>query len=204
MKERPILFKGPMILAILDGRKTMTRRVVLKNQQLDSAYDLKSFDGRRARFQANRKPRVGELLMPSFGVNARAEVGDQLWVKETFSPQPQLNAKAFYKASDPLVGCKWIGSIYMPRRLSRIMLEVTGVRVERLQEISEADAKSEGSPMWVPGHGEVTTAEVNADPGYSNFISYRLGFEMLWESINSKRAPWKSNPWVWVVSFKKL
>lgn len=94
----------------------------------------------------------------------------------------------------------WKPSIHMPRWASRLTLEITDVRVERLQDISESDARSEGV-LYVPGHGEISKWELDADPGYSNYLNCRSGFSELWVSINGAGS-WDANPWVWVVEFK--
>jgi hypothetical protein len=108
-------------------------------------------------------------------------------------PMPHLNAQAFYRASDPLVGGKWKPSIFMPRDLSRITLEITAIRVERLHSISETDALAEGCsgdcPVgYIPAH--------QAGP-----CAYE--YAQLWESINGPGS-WAANPFVWVLSFKRL
>ena len=97
-----------------------------------------------------------------------------------------------------------IPSIHMPRWASRITLEITEVRVERLNDISEADAKSEGVQPYIFGHGPVSDSAYNAEGGYHNGRGYRDGFEILWDSINGKKHPWDSNPWVWVIAFKTV
>jgi hypothetical protein len=97
----------------------------------------------------------------------------------------------------------WRPSIHMPRKASRLDLEVTGVRVERLHDISEEDARAEGAPPYVVGHGPITDAELRAEPGYFSDRLYRNGFEDLWRSINGAES-WDANPWVWVVSFRRV
>jgi hypothetical protein len=91
---------------------------------------------------------------------------------------------------------KWRAPLFMPRWASRIMLEITGIRVERLQDISEEDAKAEGAAMWFPKSDKFRQ--------YTDG-SYRNGFHDLWDSLNAKRGyPWSSNPWVWVIEFKRV
>jgi hypothetical protein len=91
-------------------------------------------------------------------------------------------------------------SIHMPRWASRLTLTVTDARVQRLQEISEADAVAEGAGFYVPGHGFITEADLRADPGYSNFLAPRMGFEAIWASIHGPDA-WDANPWVAALTF---
>lgn len=197
MRERPILFNGPMVRAILDWRKTQTRRAV-KLQRCDGVHT----DG-----PATCVPRLlatsewgwdfstggeihGPMVRCPYGVP-----GDRLWVRETFNAN--WTDRVIYRAdggsaveagyaSEP----KWKPSIHMPRWASRITLEVTDVRVERIQDISEHDAIWEGCEPSVDASG-VTPA--------------RKHFAVLWDSINAKRGyGWGTNPWVWVVTFRKL
>ncbi|MBY0483473.1 hypothetical protein [Nitrosomonas sp.] len=188
-KERPILFNGEMVRALLDGRKTQTRRVCKGQRELSNNHD----------FQLDRCP---------FGKS-----GDRLWVRETWQgplfddeiPEDWNSDKyktpeyCYYKASgdscdftdaDDNFVERWSPSIHMPRWASRILLEVTNVRVERLQDISEEDAIAEGiiSPMF------------GSD---LDRMQYRAGFQNLWESINGKGS-WDLNPWVWCITFEIL
>lgn len=185
-KERPILFSGPMVRAILEGRKTQTRRIA------------KEFDG---------KPDLDRLLArhPRQKGCRYGEPGDRLWVREAWCHFPAdapdgMGEQVYYRA-DPgsedfrakqvmgRNGIKWRSAIYMPRSLSRITLEITDVRVQRLQEISEEDARLEGvQPGLNPdGEGE----------------SYVAGFGDLWESIHGPSS-WNANPWVWAITFGRV
>lgn len=174
MRERPIIFSTPMVRAILDGHKTMTRRVY-----------------------------------KSFGRFLYGQIGDHLWVRETFSDTYELGdypGIPFYKATylqdwkgnDPSPetwDIKWKPSIFMPRQLSRITIEITNVRVERLQEINGKDAVAEGCGLHIP------------DCDLLHFGGYKKAkdeFHALWDSINGKKYPWLSNPFVWVIEFKRL
>ena len=184
--KKPILFSGEMVKAILDGRKTMTRRVV--NPQFTALW--------------GQGIRAGHEDAYSIHVNIMADdgswkwlkcpygkPGDTLWVRETFA----VNCVGghdfvFYRAdcgSDG-DGAKWKPSIFMPRKHSRINLHITEVRAERLQAISEADMMAEG---------------ITHDPQIATWLK----FASLWNSINEGRGyGWDANPWVWVVSFEKL
>ena len=169
MNEKPILFSTPMVRAILDGRKTMTRRVV----KCDSIVDNKPYWN------------IGGFREGNFPY----QVGIWLWVRETWQGTKDCIS---YKASDPQQVVEfnyepWRPSIFMPRWASRITLEITNVRVERLHEITEEDAEKEGVSF---------TQYTNANA--------RFHFMELWDSINSKKYPWESNPWVWVIEFKRL
>lgn len=200
VKERPILMSGPMVRAILDGRKTQTRRVVKPQPTFVNAealYVIQEFPDEPHR----------EIDCP-YG-----KVGDRLWVKETFCTPftigaPGQGQKIRFRASHVEDGFtyKWRPSIFMPRWASRITLEIVSVRVERLQHISEEDAIAEGvEPLrklapQMPHHwksyrlsGDGTFCEATA------WDSYRT----LWESINGNGS-WAANPWVWVVEFKRV
>lgn len=198
VKERPILFSGPMVRAILDGRKTQTRRVVK-----GLPFDMDS---------VGCIPESGGLFhfwhfATDTHIDKRCPYGgihypwDRLWVREAFHYVRDSESKALieygYRATGDYPGAVWAPSIHMPRAASRITLEITNVRVERLGDISEEDAKAEGVEpsrnIWDP-----------ANPDTRPFDSYRMGFADLWDKINGKNCPWDSNPWVWVITFSKL
>jgi hypothetical protein len=207
MKERPILFSAPMVRSLLDGGKTQTRRVV-KPKHLPFVENL------TANFLGGK---WGERPMP-YG-----EPGDRLWVRETWMPDaphdgtwastqfygcktsplsdiPERFRKAkhcIYRASwdgPSMVG--WKPSIHMPRWASRITLEITEVRVERLQDISEADALAEGIVRLTEGFGLPDGSHFHAAAPRQSYLS-------LWEAINGPGSV-EANPWVWAVSFKRL
>lgn len=216
MKERPILFSGPMVRAILDGRKTQTRRIVTTREPLTHVGPRGSegspdewgyfFDGPSNHGYMvigrghNDDHDNGLVSIPC----PYGEPGDRLWVKETFAARRDVDpdvdrAKALhylqYRADADDLGMEWHDygrhwrpSIFMPRWASRITLEVTEVRVQRLQEISEDDARSEGC-TGLPDVVDVTPREE---------------FQRLWDEINGKRAAWSSNPWVWALTFRRL
>ena len=194
MKERPILLSGPMVRAILEGRKTMTRRVV----KLRHGADVVVVNGQV--WKPARVDYAGYVDCP-YG-----QPGDRLWVRETLRAKDGFMV---YAADDGRIDCdgldwpacieprKTIVSIHMPRWASRLTLEITGVRVERLQGISAADAQAEGLdfvPDGAAAHGikGLATSWSN-DP--------RKSYRALWESINGPGS-WEANPWVWVVEFK--
>lgn len=200
IKERPILFSGPMVRAIIEGRKTQTRRVI--------ACD----------FDKTEPGRVFDYQLQRWMECPYGKPGDRLWVRETFRfvdfehADGQWSAAVQYEADgargprtfdvneDTRFGAR--PSIHMPRWASRIMLEVTEVRVERLQEISELDAQAEGvtfdGSYWRGGpHRIKGTPKCMPTPASA--------FHDLWDSINAKRGHGlDSNPWVWVFSFKVL
>ena len=211
VKERPILFSGPMVRAILDGRKTQTRRIV-KFKQFGSS-DTPGYDWH---FRGTRRGGKGHLWQELrndqlLDLCPYGKPGDRLWVREAcrvFSCTSGENAwysldyaagggsgvvpgempgEWFPKISHNRDGSlRWQPSIHMPRWASRLTLEVTEVRVERLQDISENDAFAEGVSLL---DSEIET--------------YYSGFKWLWQSINCPDS-WDANLWVWVVSFKRI
>lgn len=198
LKERPIIFNSEMVRAILDGTKSQTRRVM----KIQPSIKPQTFIDIKGRFIAGWP---GESEFDYFDCHCPyGKPGDRLWVRETWN-QPfratETNNGCIYRADYGWKGRPdltmemgddqpWSPSIFMPRSASRITLEVTGVRVERVQEISEDDAEVEGIS------GEWHLIEVP---------SARAGFRALWDLINAKRCyGWDVNPWVWVVEFKPI
>lgn len=192
MTERPIIFSAPMIRALLDGRKTQTRRVV-------KGVPLEWFG---SGFTPEYVALADNSLCP-YG-----QPGDQLWVRETWHPETSdPDARAAYRADCDYdtSDCGWRPSIHMPRWASRILLRVTDVRVERLQAISEADAIAEGISE-LPLQKQEPGAWWCADPlGNSSLHcrTPRAAFCRLWESIYGAGS-WDANPWVWVIKFERV
>lgn len=207
IKERPILFSAPMVRAILEGRKTVTRRAL----KMPHGFWETSATGELVPIPANCP----------YGKS-----GDRLWVRETWAgplvDEDQMHlvemngwdsfrkpehcqyrasggtAEFFDYAKDETV-CRWTPSIHMPRWASRILLEITDVRVERLRDITEEQAKAEGVQLYTD-HAELGDwwhvegiETYSADP--------RKSFELLWSSVG---GDWNANPWVWVVEFKRV
>jgi hypothetical protein len=209
MKERPILFSGPMVRAILDGTKTQTRRVV-KGQHEDVADGFGTSGPRYAMHDG--KPWMQWIERP--GEIGGCEIdcpygqpGDRLWVREAFAKNEVLPlehrapGEFIYRAElengVTKYSARWTPSIHMPRRASRITLEITSVRVERLQEISEADAQAEGADIQKECEGGQW---IICGPRIG---SYREGFRWLWSSTYGADS-WAANPWVWVVELKRI
>ena len=215
MSEKPILFSGPMVRAILEGRKTMTRRIV-KDQRLDDVADVlrRASPKRRARYEFMWAEPDHEVSLKPYAVP-----GDTLWVRETIRRGPTLeDSRIEYRdtaeyvadgAPTKLDTWPWqrttLPAIHCPRGLSRLSLRVTAVRVERLQEISETDALAEGIVAGRLASGQAFSPRASYGLAGAPFSpSARGAFEDLWDTINGKRAPWASNPWVWVVSFERM
>ncbi len=196
IKERPILFSATMVRAILSGQKTVTRREVKKTAALDCL---------AAGFEPAFLALPGNADLCPYG-----KVGDQLWVREAWQADAQVNEVAPRELShgEPIrypadgasrqTGCSMITpgktrpSIHMPRWVSRLLLEITAVRVERLQDISKEQALAEG----------VMNCEQDIDPDGNGYEPLEL-FGGLWTMINGDGS-WQSNPWVWVVEFKRV
>lgn len=209
--ERPVIFSGPMVRAILEGRKTQTRRIVKSHPPVDANHDATlSRDGKTFAFGWINDTGLHDRTCP-YGV-----AGDRIWVRETtWRYQGVDSAKGIHYAAteEPNRQSKWFGgltpSIHMPRRASRITLEITKVRVERLQDISEEDAKAEGmtwddSRKYNPTNGETVFAD-RSDWKHnpSDLIRGRIGeYAALWDSLYGKGA-WEKNPWVWIIEFNR-
>lgn len=203
MTERPILFSAPMVRAILAGTKTQTRRA-LKIQPLDILPMEGEFAGRQWVALMSRKPEPkGMVLRCKHGVP-----GDRLWVREAWTTHAFLDAVAprdlktisihYLADGGDIKTGKYRPGMFMPRRISRINLEITDVRVERLQDISEADAIAEGISEFIGGWWcEHDDAEQIAG------TTPQEGYRHLWERINGKGS-WDANPWVWAISFRMI
>jgi hypothetical protein len=210
MKERPILFSGPMVRAIREGRKTQTRRVMKPQPAQDDVgdglivfrYPATKPTEPHFRWVATRRPHE---VCPYFETFCPYGVpGDRLWVKEAWQHEDTCcddhrcgqPTHIYHKATEvaPDTFASWRPSIHMPRWASRIDLEVTGVRVERLQEISREDARAEGVEPRIPG--QLTAASLD---------EYLYAFRDVWDSLNGKRGSgWDADPWVWVIEFRVL
>jgi hypothetical protein len=239
MKERPILFQGAMVRALLAGTKTQTRREV-KWRDVSPGLNL-GFTGLQAVNQDARG-----WVLTSMGGSCWQErcaptpcpygqPGGRLWVRETWAHGIHAMAALrdedgpfVYAATDSIqgrLGDRWRPSIHMPRYVSRITLEITAVRVERLQAISETDATAEGVTAdkphtWWQGYrehnGDLMHQQVTGDTPPDWMVephrmkrmkhlerSARDWYQALWNSINGAGS-WEANPWVWVVEFRRV
>jgi hypothetical protein len=237
-RERPIIFSAPMVRAILDGRKTQTRRIVRDADRIE-LHD----GGRPHSLHGRNCPSFCEWACGAIFFDERGEAlehdnrpttrtpyggpGSKLWVRETFAysiKDPESFEEGFspethdavYRATDEggeweryengeragKTAPTWRPSIHMPRWASRIMLVVESVRVERLQEITEEDARAEG----VEAHlmRDIGSYPEWMRPNMRSVGGHQSAFRELWDSINGKRASWASSPWVWVVSFRRV
>ena len=207
-RERPILFSGPMVRAILDGSKTQTRRIIKNSGDME-------FDSNDPYFGPYWEDyAVGGATGEDCKVHCPyGYPGDRLWVRETWAPEREGtgcpdDTGILYRATDPGwddedTGLRWRPSIFMPRTASRILLEVTDVRVQRLQEISEDDAREEGAKELSLQEGE-PGAWWSAAPGRQfHSRTPRGAFLRLWRSIHGEGS-WDANPWVWVITFRRL
>ena len=190
MKERGMIFNGEMVRAILDGRKTQTRRII-KNQREGECWTVKPAQSPRyAGHTHDWWLPTGTQPYSALPACPHGAVGDRIWVRETFSVVPDHDEPAgfsalLYAADGVGPYGKWTPSIHMPRLASRILLEITDVRVERLRNMSQDDARAEG----------VIAASGPMEAG--------LAFRELWDSIYGIES-WKVNPWVWVIEFKRV
>ncbi|MGG7727103.1 morphogenetic protein [Klebsiella aerogenes] len=191
MIERGMIFNGEMVRAILDGRKTQTRRPVkLPVHDKNLGCELAGNE------------LAGELSAGNYLNSAFGKQGDRIWVRETWARYniDQDSYDMAYRATPPEdwpEEGKWRPSIHMPRWASRILLEITGVRVERLNAISQEDAQDEGMELtgWRPTYSD-------PDSGGEVWTPYD-NFARLWDSIYGEGS-WKVNPWVWVIEFKRI
>jgi len=190
---KPIIFNGEMVRAILDGRKTQTRRVIKPQPEKDAVFPHGSVDTYVRTENANPYDDARTIKCP-YG-----QPGDLLYVRETVSKVRRPSGKWIYRADLPQEvqrAFSWRPPIHMRRQDSRITLKITDVRVERVQEISEKDAIAEGIYWDDECPEDVTNGWC---PGaYDSPID---SFKHLWDSINAKRGySWKANPWVWCLT----
>ncbi|EKE6393286.1 hypothetical protein OWC80_000038 [Salmonella enterica] len=205
MKERGMIFNAEMVRAILDGRKTQTRRVLATYQDAVKFCPEWDVNGKQIFIVLGEKDHTGMNPVITAIPCPFGQPGDRIWVRETFRVHSRATdvATLVYRASVrnswteqthrvPIAVCdkpatpeKWTPSIHMPRWASRITLEITGVRVERLNSITESDAEAEG----------VT------DTGFGDLLVD--GYRYLWKSIYGEES-WAANPWVWVIEFKRV
>lgn len=224
--DKPILFSSPMVRAILAGTKTMTRRVI-KPQPVMHDFGIRgAIDLQPAFVEGCHKTTYKAVGVEVFNQGGTGSVeapfyrGQRLWVRETWAVSPFLNRvkpsdldpatqivyRASYQNDSHFV---WRPSIFMPRWASRITLEITHVRVERLQEITAADCLKEGFAQEIAEIRSIekgwTLGRVMTESDESLIAKGQEWFQDLWDGLNAKRGfSWESNPFVWVVQFKKV
>lgn len=218
MKDRPIIFSGPMVKAILAGVKTQTRRLIKDARGAMVPVDRDVIRGTCPNGKACWYAQWPHQHGHQRACEPSGHVGDRLWVRENFSVDDSLDlvapsdldqAVVVEYAADGLVTKpgrafdrgKLRPSIYLPRWASRITLEVTEIRAQRLQEISAEDSIAEGVTCWIC-NGPVDGTSENDCGCFHSKAEARPSFEVLWDSINRKRAPWSSNAWVFAISFE--
>lgn len=225
-KFKPILFSTAMVQAILEGRKTQTRRVI--KPQPDAWVSTIPYKLTDKKPHKNKSIWVEDDGSKYEPVESRYKKGDILWVRETWFPtrydyidmlKRGITHFIKYKADgnyDPKIDCvgrSWKPSIHMPKLVCRIFLEVTDVRVERLQDISEKDAKAEGIQFYFEEmfqENRYRDYDKKLQAGYGDHaVDYPTwrdpisSFKSLWQSINGEES-WDANPWVWVYEFKQV
>jgi hypothetical protein len=217
VRERGIIFSSPMVRLLLADQKSQTRRVVKLPRAPNhlGRWEPTTVGGAGV-FDSKRRPvpehcaiwhtRTGAV------VGSPHRVGDRLWVRETFRLGDGMNeqsdpTKPTYAADWPDAAVKWKSPLFMPRALSRITLEITDVRVELLQAISEDDATAEGVrrsqvPTFFDGPGSSIVYEIEGE----QFASARTAYSYAWAAIHGKNAStsWEANPFVWAYSFRRL
>jgi hypothetical protein len=229
MKESPILFSAPMVRAIIEGRKTQTRRVVkpqpnvfvggtkMSRSECDKLL-LRWTKGLPYKPTQKKCTKNGQVWEEDNGdrfepIKCRfGQVGDRLWVRETYAAEGFVNDDDYqinYLYRSDLQAeenqPRWKPSIFMPRAASRITLEITDVRVERLNDISENDAIAEGIESFraAPGDGSNKTIYKNYGQSGGYLANPVDSFQSLWASINGMES-WDANPYVWVIEFKVI
>ena len=216
MKERPLLFSAPMVRALLAGTKTQTRSKITPGPSQSFLPDGPPRNYSRTLIDVKTGEQYPDPVI-RFGVSDENEdypcpygcPGDRLWVKEThrfdgLDPKiaianRDVESVQFF-ADEAAADVTWRPSIFMPRWASRLQLEITEVRCERLQAITEADAKAEGV---TPASEDHTAAAVAYIFGAKEFQAHKSAYATLWEEINGAGS-WALNPWVWVITFRRV
>lgn len=218
MKERGMIFNGEMVRAILDGRKTQTRRI-MKPQPEPCPRGGHWWPSNVFKTMLHVEEEMQNVKGGWGGLVGDAcpfgDVGDRIWVRETWAdagasaPDLKLyranypeHVPSIYENVPPAKEIRWSPSIHMPRWASRILLEITDVRVERLNAISEEDAEAEGIDMEAL-YDSQDCYDCIADHNMTGRPTVTGAFKYLWESIYGEEG-WKSNPWVWVIEFKRV
>jgi hypothetical protein len=205
MSEKPIIFSGPMVRAIREGRKTQTRRIVkgeVKSKPVDVRRRIYNLENDIEEVNANLADTDARFFRR---IASPYRIGDRLWVRETWAECTECGG-VVYRVNGEHAKCencadgyggRWRPSVHMPRRAARTFLTVTGVRVERVQDISEADASAEGVERIAYG-----PFEIDGHPVHPMTSTYYDAFAALWTSIHGPGA-WERNDWVWVYEIER-
>lgn len=208
MKTKPILFSTPMVQAIIAGRKTQTRRIIKSRHESGMFQVCKTLDGIVTGFTSldwddRSKNDCCNDIKPI------ANVGDILWVRETWRWSDDLEDFCYKANSENPDLSKWKPSIFMPKEAARIFLKVTNVRAERLQDITQDDAIAEGinpllmSRLQLASQGQLYQNYLDNNKLFNDGLPPYWSFNSLWCKINGADS-WDSNPWVWVYEFEKV
>lgn len=193
---RPMLFSTPMVKALLEGRKTQTRRIVKLPKEYNggNVYKNGQFG---IKYETNDD--VGNIIIKR--LSPKIKIGDIIWVRETFSESLNPNEYCYKADTDNPIyldkNWKWKPSLFMPKSVCRLFLEITNVRVERIHDISEADAIAEG----------IEAECFNKEWWYKNYIENDstlypcISYQTLWAKIHGKKS-WDENPYVWIYDFE--
>jgi hypothetical protein len=215
MKEKPILFSTPMVRAILEGRKSQTRRVKNLKEINLNPLSWKYVDKLGGSWKDKAKYIYRFINLFGGPINIKCpygEPGDILWVRETWRniEQEDGTVRFEYKATEKINTIdKWKPSIFMPKEACRIRLEVKDVRVERVQDISEEDAIAEGILKLNSSLQQLLMDGVQYFDYskklelFNDGVPAKESYKSLWESINGEGS-WEKNPWVWVIEFKRI
>lgn len=214
MNIKPILFNTEMVRAILEGRKTVTRRVIKPQPEMDLAYIMAGYQHGKWSYSPYVRPTYDKYKDSPKYWTPPCNTGDILYVRETwasvpdlFDEFPQYIYRADYDENDLHLGAgndqtltdfpacvKWRPSIHMPKEAARIFLRVTDVRVERLQNITGDECPSEGVPLY-------------SGPAGGREACYRFCFADIWDDTikpsDLRDYGWSANPWVWVIKFER-
>lgn len=202
MKEYPKVFPDEMVRAILANKKTMARRVCKVQPTFDNPKlitcisDNKREEGKHKWAVVDESKGYPDIKESSKYFSHPYNVDDIIWVKEEFFLQWSDHLTPFYRADERdflPVYCEWLPANFMPRWASRIDLEVTEIRVEQLQEITEEDCLREGITRQLASSMGIAVSPFQIKDTFKNF----------WNSTKGKKHPWESNPWVWVITFKR-